>query len=48
LAYKVLYDEKIQDDLRSLDRAKVRRILDRIEAYLSEDPRHRRGTECVR
>ena len=36
----MLYDEKIQDDLRSLDRAEVRRILDRIEGYLTEDPRH--------
>lgn len=40
MAYRVLYDDRVEDDLRSLDRTEARRILDRIETYLAEDPRH--------
>jgi len=39
LEYRVLYDEKVQDDLRGLDKAEAKRILDRIETYLVRDPR---------
>ena len=39
MEYRVLYDEKVQDDLRGLDKAEAKRILDRIETYLVRDPR---------
>ena len=39
MEYRVLYDEKVQDDLRGLDKAEAKRILDRIENYLVRGPR---------
>ncbi len=38
--YKVVYLDSVEEDLRHLDKAIIRKILPRIENYLARDPRH--------
>ena len=37
--YKVVYLDSVEEDLRKLDKATVRKILSRIETYLVRDPK---------
>ncbi len=37
--YKVAYLDSIEEDLKKLDKAVVKKILNRIEAYLAQDPK---------
>jgi mRNA interferase RelE/StbE len=39
LAYKVVYLDRIEDDLKKLDKSTVKKILLRIETYLAADPK---------
>ena len=39
MAYKVVYLEQVEQDLRKLDRIVVKKILVRIETYLASDPK---------
>lgn len=36
--YKVVYSDNIEKDLNALDKPIVRKILDKIETYLANDP----------
>ena len=36
--YKVVYLDQVEKDLKKLDKTTVRKILDRIERYLVQDP----------
>jgi mRNA interferase RelE/StbE len=38
--YKVLYLDQVEDDLKKLDKATVKKIFDRIEKYLARDPKN--------
>ena len=44
--YKVVYDEKVFKDLKSLDKSVAKRILNQIEGKLAENPQLL-GTELV-
>jgi mRNA interferase RelE/StbE len=37
--YKVVYLDQVEDDLKKLDKALVKKILARIETYLALDPK---------
>lgn len=37
--YKVAYLDSVEEDLKKLDKTTVRKILNRIEAYLAQDPK---------
>jgi len=37
--YKVVYLDRVEDDIKKLDKATVKKILARIETYLSADPK---------
>ncbi len=37
--YKVVYLDSVEDDLRKIDKAAVRKILTRIEKHLAKDPK---------
>ena len=37
--YKVVYLDKVEDDLKNLPAALKRKIIDRIERYLAQNPR---------
>ena len=37
--YKVVYLDQVEDDLKKLDKAVVKKILSRIETYLAQDPK---------
>ncbi|MDD5568256.1 MAG: type II toxin-antitoxin system RelE/ParE family toxin [Candidatus Omnitrophica bacterium] len=39
MAYKVVYSDQVEEDLRKLDRSTVKKILTRIESYLATDPK---------
>ena len=39
MAYKVVYLDQVEKDLRTLDKATARKILNRIETYLVQDPK---------
>lgn len=39
MAYKVAYLDSVEEDLKKLDKAIVRKILTRIETYLACDPK---------
>jgi mRNA interferase RelE/StbE len=39
LAYKVAYLDSVGEDLKKLDKSTVRKILNRIETYLAQDPK---------
>jgi len=39
LAYKVVYLDQVEQDLKKLDRSIIRKILSRIETYLARDPK---------
>jgi len=36
--YKVVYLDSVEEDFRKLDKAVIKKILDRIEIYLARDP----------
>ena len=37
--YKVVYLEQVEEDLKKLDKPVIKKILDRIEKYLAQDPK---------
>ncbi|MBU1870342.1 MAG: type II toxin-antitoxin system RelE/ParE family toxin [Candidatus Omnitrophica bacterium] len=37
--YKVVYLDKVEEDLRKLDKPTIKKILNRIETYLAKDPK---------
>ena len=37
--YKVAYLDSVEEDLKKLDKTTVRKILNRIETYLAQDPK---------
>jgi len=37
--YKVAYLDSVEEDLKKLDKATARKILNRIETYLAQDPK---------
>ena len=37
--YKVVYLDRVEEDLKKLDRSTVKKILGRIEDYFAKDPR---------
>ena len=37
--YKVAYLDSVEEDLKKLDKSTVKKILNRIETYLSQDPK---------
>ncbi len=37
--YKVAYLDSVEEDLKKLDKSTVRKVLNRIEAYLAQDPK---------
>ena len=37
--YKVAYLDSVEEDLKKLDKSTVRKILNRIETYLAQDPK---------
>lgn len=37
--YKVVYLDSVEEDLRKLDKSIVKKILNRIETYLAQDPK---------
>mgnify|MGYP001615828194 FL=1 len=37
--YKVAYLDSVEEDLKKLDKSIVRKILNRIETYLAQDPK---------
>ena len=37
--YKVVYLDQVEEDLKKLDKPTVKKILSRIEAYLTKDPK---------
>ena len=37
--YKVAYLDSVEEDLKKLDKATVKKILNRIETYLAQDPK---------
>jgi len=37
-AWSVLWNEKVYDDLAALDRITARKIIERVETYLAQDP----------
>ena len=37
--YKVVYLDAVEEDLKKLDKSTVKKILARIETYLSQDPK---------
>jgi len=39
LGYKVTYLDSAEEDLQRLDKATIRKILNRIETYLAKDPK---------
>ncbi len=39
MAYRVVYLDSVEEDLRKLDKGRVRKILARIENYLAVDPK---------
>jgi len=39
LAYKVVYLDQVEKDLRTLDKTAARKILSRIETYLVQNPK---------
>ncbi len=39
MAYKVVYLDQVEKDLRALDKAAARKILGRIETYLAQNPK---------
>lgn len=39
MVYKVVYLDSVQDDLKKLDKSTVKKILIRIETYLTQDPK---------
>ncbi len=39
MAYKVVYLDQVEQDLKKLDRSIIRKILSRIETYLARDPK---------
>ncbi len=39
MVYKVSYIDSIEEDLKKLDKAIVKKILNRIESYLARDPK---------
>ena len=39
MAYKVVYLDQVEQDLKKLDRSIVKKILTRIETYLASDPK---------
>ena len=36
--YRVVYSDQIEKDLKRVDKAVIKKILDRIEKYLAQDP----------
>ena len=39
MAYKVVYLDQVEEDLRKLDKSAAKKILTRIETYLTRDPK---------
>lgn len=39
MAYKVVYLDQVEEDLKKLDPSTIKKILTRIETYLAQDPR---------
>ena len=39
MAYKVVYLDQVEQDLKKLDKSIIRKILSRIETYLARDPK---------
>lgn len=39
MAYKVIYLDSVEGDLKKLDKSTVKKILTRIETYLAQDPK---------
>lgn len=39
MAYKVVYLDQVEQDLKKLDKSIIRKILGRIETYLARDPK---------
>lgn len=39
MVYKVVYLDKVEEDLKRLDKSTAKKILSRIEVYLATDPR---------
>lgn len=37
--YKVVYLDSVEEDLKKLDKSRVKKILKRIETYLAQDPK---------
>ena len=37
--YKVAYLDSVEDDLKKLDKSTIKKILNRIETYLAQDPK---------
>jgi len=37
--YKVVYLDRVEDDLKRLDKSIIKKILNRIETYLAADPK---------
>lgn len=37
--YKVVYSDQIEEDLKKLDKATIKKILNRIDNYLAKDPK---------
>ena len=38
--YKVAYSDEVEKDLKKLDKPAIKKIMDRIENYLAQDPKH--------
>ena len=39
MAYKVVYLDQVEQDLKKLDKSTIKKILTRIETYLAADPK---------
>ena len=39
MVYKVAYLDSIEEDLKKIDKAIIKKILNRIETYLAQDPK---------
>lgn len=39
MAYKVVYLDQVEDDLKKLDKTTAKKIIKRIEAYLATEPK---------
>ncbi len=39
MAYKVVYLDSVEEDLKKLDKTTIKKVLSRIETYLASDPK---------